>query len=146
MSRDTRSIDKAVRYAWSYVGHWYKWGGDDPAGFDCSGFGGEIMQATGRIHSKIKMSAAQIFEKFKDKVIPLPIVGALLFVEKAGRIVHMEFCLDDETSIGASGGGPETTTLEKAIQANAFIKPRPIFGRWEGPEYRLRFVDPFQED
>lgn len=33
----------ATKVAWSFIGKWYKWGGDDPSGFDCSGFVIEIL-------------------------------------------------------------------------------------------------------
>jgi cell wall-associated NlpC family hydrolase len=36
----------ALEYAWTFLGTWYSWGGDDPSGIDCSGFTGEVMQAS----------------------------------------------------------------------------------------------------
>jgi hypothetical protein len=44
-------------------------------------------------------------------------------------------------TIGASGGGSATTTLEEAIRSNAFVKVRPLAQRLG---YILR--DPFEEE
>ena len=37
----------AYKLAWKYIGKFYKWGGDDPSGFDCSGFVIEILKSVG---------------------------------------------------------------------------------------------------
>jgi hypothetical protein len=44
-------------------------------------------------------------------------------------VVHVEICLSEELSIGASGGGSKTKTIKDAIKQNAFIKIRPIHSR-----------------
>jgi len=41
-------------------------------------------------------------------------------------ISHVEYCYNENLSIGASGGGSKTLTEEDAIRQNAFIKMRPI--------------------
>lgn len=131
-------IDLAVRYAMQYVGRFYTWGGDDPSGFDCSGFVCEILASVGRIGRKEDLSAAGLFDRFKDHIIPFPKTGSLSFHRNAdGEIVHVEFCIDGLHTIAASGGGSKTVTIADAIRDNAFIKIRPVSGQ--------TCVDPFQD-
>ena len=134
----------ATQYAWRYIGTWYKWGGDDPSGFDCSGFVCELLQAVGLIHRGERLNAAGIYERFADKLVQTPYEGCLVFYAKKddlSSIIHIEYCLDDVHSIGASGGGSATVSVEKAIEQNAFIKIRPFRSR----EPIYAFVDPFRQ-
>jgi len=138
--REQRAREKATRYAWSYVGKWYKWGGDDPSGFDCSGLCLEILQGVGLFPRGGDTNSRGLYARFRDKEVAEPYEGCLVFYSwSGGRISHVEYCIDDETTIGASGGGSTTTSVAAAIAQNAFIKMRPINvarGRW--------FVDPFK--
>ena len=144
ITRDNTALYIAYKVAWKYVGLWYKWGGDDPAGFDCSGYVGEIIKSVGYVSRKEKLNAAQLYDRFKDKKVEKPRVGVLLFLRKNGRICHVEFCISDKLAIGASGGGSSVTNEEEAIKKNAFIKVRPIYLRWSD-EYEKIFLDPFLE-
>jgi hypothetical protein len=67
--------------------------------------------------------------------VPTPLLkrGNLLFFvwgnkvwDGRERIQHTEIVYTPWQSFGASGGGSSTTTVEKAIQHNAFCKVRPI--------------------
>jgi cell wall-associated NlpC family hydrolase len=42
----------AVEYAEKFIGKFYKWGGDDPAGFDYSGLAIEVLKAVGVLPRK----------------------------------------------------------------------------------------------
>jgi hypothetical protein len=74
-------------------------------------------------------------------IVEKPDEGCLVFWNnRAGKIVHVEYCINDVLSIGASGGGARTKTEADAIAQNAYIKVRPFRGRsgiWG-------FIDPFQ--
>jgi len=54
----------------------------------------------------------------------------------------VEFCLSEELSIGASGGGRNVKTFADAYRKNAYVKIRHIASRrgW------VRFVDPFNSE
>jgi cell wall-associated NlpC family hydrolase len=130
--------DLTIQYAWTFLGTFYSWGGDDPAGFDCSGLCNELLKAVGKIARKSDYTAQGLFDLFKNKQVEKPSAGCLSFHSDArGGIFHVEFCIDESHTIGASGGGSNTKTREDAIRDNAFVKIRPVSG--------TVFVDPFGE-
>lgn len=133
-------LEIAEKVAWHYLGTWYKWGGDDVSGFDCSGFICEILQSVGKIGRKEDLTAGGLFVRFKLAKVGKPELGCLVFYgSDEQHITHIEFCLDEKRSIGASGGGSKTLTIEDAILQNAFIKIRPIQSR----NGIVGFVNPF---
>jgi len=132
----------ALGYIWSYLGKWYKWGGDDPAGFDCSGLAVEYLKSIGAIKRKSDYTAAALFKMFKDLgcEVEKPHKGCLVFWENENhKIIHVEIMLNEKQTIGASGGGSKTLTEADAIKHNAFIKVRTFFSR----PCVAGFVDPF---
>jgi len=131
----------ALKVAWSFHGEPYLWGGDDPmAGFDCSGYAIECLKSAGRLPRQGDWTAAQLLEKFSDNMVTTPYEGCLVFWKNdAGSVIHVEMCLDDTHSIGASGGGSKTKTRADAIRQNAYIKVRPFRTR----KGVCAFVDPF---
>jgi len=144
-----------VDYAMCFVGTWYSWGGDDPAGFDCSHFVWEVLKAIGRDPSKDDSTWAQrLFNQFQNNtfiktpeaIADSPRAGYLMFCRQKsdGKIFHVELCVDEKRTVGASGGGSKTVTKEDAIRDNAFIKMRPIEGRWNRAKVELVFVDPWK--
>ena len=112
----------------SYHGTFYKWGGDDPSGFDCSGLIVEGLKATGIFPRSFDTTAQGLFDRFEATSDPVP--GDLVFWKRGEKIVHVEmiYCLIDGNlyTIGASGGGSRTLTHEDAIAENAYIKIRPM--------------------
>ena len=137
-------IDLAIRYAWTFLGRWYKWGGDDPSGFDCSGLACELLQAVGKIPPKSDYNAVGLSGMFPK--VDLPKAGCLAFWCSGGNqrsnIAHVEFCIDEKHTIGASGGGSATITERDAVKQNAFIKIRPI----DRARVLWGYVDPFLND
>jgi D-gamma-glutamyl-meso-diaminopimelic acid endopeptidase CwlS len=118
----------ALSYAQKFEGTWYTWGGDDPAGFDCSGLVCEFLQASGKLDRKADMTAAQLYQLYTP--VSKPYRGCLVFYENDKKeISHVEIMLNERLSLGAMGGGANIKTLEAAIAANAFIKIRNIYSR-----------------
>mgnify|MGYP001828618998 CR=1 FL=1 len=117
--------DLAEKIAFSYLGRPYIWGGDDPSGFDCSGFIIEIFKSIGKLPRKGDWTASQLSQMWQR--IGEPHKGDLVFWENRNHhVIHVEMCLGDGLSIGASGGGSKTLTVADAMAHNAFIKIRPI--------------------
>jgi hypothetical protein len=131
-------VDIAMNYAFCFVGTWYKWGGDDPSGFDCSGFVCEVLKAVGIIGKNEDLSAARLFDTFPK--VDTPMKGCLVFW--GNPVHHVEFIFNDspyQLCIGASGGDSKTLTVGDAIKQNAYIKLRPVRPNVTG------YVDPFSK-
>ena len=122
--------DIAEQVAFGFLGKPYYWGGDDPMqGFDCSGFVIEILKSVGKLPRSGDWTADGLWDLFPAKRA-IPTRGCLVFWKNSsGRMIHVEYCLSDELSIGASGGGSRTTTEQAAINSNAYIKVRPFRSR-----------------
>ena len=120
----------------SYLGTFYKWGGDDPFGFDCSGFVLECLKTIGLIREHDDFTADALMHyllahssinQFPIKKIEYPESGSILFyTNKEKKAYHVVICLDDFYQIGATGGNSKTTTKAEASSQNAFVKIRPI--------------------
>jgi len=135
----------ATKIAQHFLGHPYIWGGDDPIkGFDCSGFVIEILKSVGVLPRSGDWTAAGLWERFNRHIANSPYIGCLVFYRARqsynSPIIHVEYCIDAEHTIGASGGGSATNTVNDAIKQNAYIKIRPINkDRWiQG------YLDPFE--
>ncbi|MBW1778615.1 MAG: C40 family peptidase [Deltaproteobacteria bacterium] len=138
--------DIALSVAFSYVGRPYIWGGDDPSGFDCSGFVIEVYKSVGILPRSGDWTAQGLHEVFTGKMGTAPAKAGLVFygevdgnIVRHSKIVHVELCINDYLSIGASGGGRSTLTVKDAIDQNAFVKVRPMRSR----NGIIGFVDPF---
>ena len=145
--------DWAVEIAMRFFGTFYSWGGDDPSAFDCSGLSGEVYTSVGIFPRGVDMTAAGQYAWLKkngakcgeltEMALHTITPGSLVFFSKTGdpaNIHHVEIVLNNSLSVGASGGGSSTTTKEIAIQQNAFVKVRPIYGRG----FKMWFADPFE--
>jgi len=132
----------ATQVAWHFLGTPYRWGGDDPSSFDCSGFCIELLKSTGVLPRRGDWTANDLYNKFKT--VPSASEGTLAcYYNRAGdRIIHIEYCLNRTHTIGASGGGSRTLTLEDAHNQNAYVKIRPV----NSQRGRVVFVDPFHID
>ena len=131
--------DSFVEYTKGYEGTFYTWGGDDPSSFDCSGIVVEVCKSVGILARKGDWNGEGLRQLFSAYEVPKPYKGCLVFFMRDGRAYHVEVCINEYQTTGASGGGSRTKTVQDAIKHNAFIKRRPI------PQAsNLVFVDPFQ--
>ncbi len=130
----------ACSLAFHFIGLWYKWGGNNPDGFDCSGFVVELLKSVGILPRKYDNTARGLYSHFGGKKVDKPCKGCLVFFGEP-IINHIEFCIDKDFSIGASGGGGFVKTIEDAIHYNAYIKMRPI----KRNRHIVGYVDPFLE-
>lgn len=131
----------SIRTALAYLGTPYKWGGDDPSGFDCSGLVVECLQSSGQLEN-LDFTADGLWRRFRDRQVATPKAGCLIFrLNSSGQADHVVLCLDQWFMIGAAGGDRQTRSLTDAAQANAFVKIRPIVQNLN----RRRICDPFME-
>jgi hypothetical protein len=130
MSMEEKMREIVLRVAWSYLGTLYRWGGDDPSGFDCSGLAVECLQSVGLVHRNHDHTAQSLFALWSKGRVAVPGPGDLVFwANAAGKIIHVEIAIDAELAIGASGGGSGTLSESDAIRQNAYVKIRPIASR-----------------
>lgn len=116
-----------LKTALKYLGKPYIWGGDDPEGFDCSGFVNECLKTVGFIGEREDYSAEGLWELYAKNLIDKPRAGALLFYfSPTGKCYHVAICLDEYYQIGSSGGHKDTIDLAVAWKHNAYVKIRPI--------------------
>lgn len=144
MPRQPREL--ALETAATHRGTHYTWGGDDAAGFDCSGLISDVLKAPGVLKRGERLTAQGFYDRYKPRLVFPPAQlqpGMLVFWARPdGSIRHIEMVYDvlsDGTvvTIGASGGGPRTLTLSDAIRDNAFVQIRPVAPGW------VAAVDPF---
>ena len=136
---DTK-LDIAMQVAMHYLGTPYVWSGDDFSGFDCSGFVIEVLKSVGLLPSSGDWTADNLMSLFSRNEVNEPYRGCLVFYGRS-KAIHVELCISNELSIGASGGGSTTTSLAEAIKRNAYIKIRPINRRQDV----LGYYNPFKE-
>ena len=120
-------------------GIWYQWGGNTPAGIDCSAFVIKELKCVGMLPGGYDGTSRDLWSLYKKYTIKEPFAGCLVFYGTP-RIVHVMICLDDVVAIGAINGGPSCLTVEDAIKYSAFVEVRPI-------DYRKdihAIVDPFE--
>lgn len=99
-------------------------------GLDCSGLCVELLKGIGIVANKTDHRARDLYEQFKHGEVKQAAAGCLVFFGKSvDNIIHVELCVDEFRSIGASGGGSRTVNLEEAVRTKAFIKRRNIVQR-----------------
>ena len=114
----------------------YRWGGDDPAGIDCSGMVIDCLQAVGLFPLKSDTTADGLYNKFrKNGIAEIPQPGDMVFwFDSEGKAYHVAIAIDRFHCITADRGGKRIKTLEDAIKHNAFIKIRRIDHRKDLPK------------
>lgn len=133
----------AVEIAKSHLGTWYRWGGDDPSGFDCSGFVIEVLKSIGRLPRTGDWTAHYLAVKMGWSNVVEPLPGDLAFWHSSydkKQIIHVEMMITRDLAIGASGGGSRTVNSEIAMAQNAFIKIRPVRSRSNLWGYKDPFI------
>ena len=84
-----------------------------------------MLKSEGIIKRKSDYNSQGLYDLFTK--VNQPRTGVLAFwTNSKGKINHVEICISEDQTIGASGGGSKTITVEDAIAHNPFIKVRPI--------------------
>lgn len=123
----------------------YLWKGNSrlqDGGVDCSGSLIFTFRELRMIGPKEDYASYELAEMFPE--VPSLREGVLLFWKRGSRIRHVEMVIGywegKWHTIGASGGGSETDTVEEAKAADARVKIRPVVPGW------VKAVDPFLEE
>lgn len=131
------------RYAESFLGVPYIYGGNSHLGIDCSGLVIEILKSCG-MNPPTDMSANDLHKYYLENGDESNAgLGALVFFGKVGAIVHIGFCVNNLQMIEAAGGNSFINTVEKAYQIGACVKKSMINRRKDlvgfvRPRYELR--------
>ena len=123
-------MDDLLKYAYSFLGQRYRWGGDDTIdGFDCSGLVQEILSSVG-MDPPGDQTAHGLYKHFlKTGERRILMRGSLCFFGRPSRITHVGFAVDNWRQIEAGGGGSATRTAKDAANQNAFVRVRPVLAR-----------------
>lgn len=134
---NTKEIFQQACLKWLNV--WYKWGGDDSKGIDCSGLVQELYAMIG-LDPSGDQTAQAYYDHFKNisEVDRSPQVGLagstkykcgslVFFGSSPTSITHIGMIIADNSKmmIEAAGGGSKTVNEQIAAQQNAFVKIRP---------------------
>jgi len=121
----------ALHVANRYLGTPYRWGGDDPSGFDCSGLMVECLQSAGVFPRTGDATADGLRRMYPAVAAPEP--GDLVLWLVDGRAVHVGMLWHHtDWYVGADGGGRSTQTADDAYRHNAYVMIRPVESRLLG--------------
>lgn len=142
--RRVKPLDPSVKEALltkmnSFIGTPYIWGGKNPReGLDCSGAVTAAVVAAGLAPPSFKNNNAESLYKISKKISSSDVeAGDVAFYGSTmpwGKVSHILMTVGDGRVMGASGGGPSTTSVAIAKQQGAEVKILPK------AEYRSDFV------
>lgn len=132
-----------------YLGKLYRWGGNGPDHFDCSGYTWWVLRDMGFVANRAKHSADNQMQQFRSGTLKgVKIVSGnykpgdiMFFGGNKNKATHVTFYLGDGLLIGANGGGRSTLTDAIARRAGAMVRTNKVDYRhdlieaWR-PEYQ----------
>lgn len=129
-------MDDLVRYAESFLGVPYVWGGNTRQSLDCSGYINIVLRSVGLIGLSEDLTAMGLYDKFEKSGMPLSVSagdfvkGSLLFYGKSiNTIEHVAFVKNPYTILECGGGNRNTNSIEIARKINAEVREMGILLR-----------------
>jgi hypothetical protein len=89
----SKDREKIVDYAKKQLGVPYTWAGNDPNGFDCSGFTGYVMKEFGKDLPRRAIEQYEASRKVKEKNVQK---GDLIFFDNGSGISHVGMIVSDK--------------------------------------------------
>ncbi len=89
----SKERDKIIDYAKKQLGVPYVWAGNDPSGFDCSGFTGYVMKEFGKEIPRRAVDQFETSRKLKEKNVQK---GDLVFFDNGSGISHVGMIVSDK--------------------------------------------------
>jgi hypothetical protein len=130
------NADFAASKLYDYANVWYKWGGQDKQGIDCSGYVAEWWEDIGFKSEGFDATADSMYDNFRSGAWPgtkldKPKFGSLVFYgpsayETGTNAGHVVIGLCSTHIIGANGGGSSVDTVSEAKARYAFVKVQPV--------------------
>jgi len=107
------SIDRilVMSAAKDALGTPYQWGGNSPAGYDCSGL---VQMAYGKIGISLPRTSNEQFHALKERDVARP--GDLLFFGSGSHATHVGIYMGDRQMIHAPGSGRTVTVSSLDIR------------------------------
>lgn len=104
----------------------YKWGGQFPTGYDCSGLVQHLLAMLG-LDPPGDQTAQALYNHFVNtSVRAKKKTGTLYFYGTSlTKITHVALGIGPDSIIEAGGGGSRTTSVDAAEKAEAFVRLRP---------------------
>lgn len=116
-----------IQYAQKYVGSPYKYGGESPSGFDCSGFTSYVLKQYG-----VKLSPASAEQAKQGVKIPLDRArqGDLLFFGDATHIQHVALIVENKKDgiVCVHSTTSRGVIIENVTTSN-YWKPKILYAR-----------------
>ena len=121
-------IERMISFAYAQLEKHYRWGGNGPNNFDCSGLVLACLKVSNFFPSDVDTTAQDIYFYLSNQNwIEKKCRGAICFFGKRrDRITHIGIMVDDNNFIGANGGNSLTISDEIAIKMNAKVDIRPL--------------------
>ncbi|GHU24513.1 hypothetical protein FACS1894172_06540 [Spirochaetia bacterium] len=116
---DTR--DNIIDFAKQYIGRPYRYAGDSPDGFDCSGFVCFVYRNSLGIN--LPHSSTGIWESGREVRIEDAKPGDIIVFANRGRIDHVALLINSSTMIHAVSDGSKTGVLISPLN-DSYFGPR----------------------
>jgi len=105
---------KAIEIAFSHYGKPYRWGGNGPDDFDCSGFILDILKKTGVFPPDKDITAHDIMRYYAGHTVKRPYLACLAFYGTTPtHITHVEMIINERAVIGANSGNINMVSVQK---------------------------------
>ena len=89
----SKEREKLVQYAEKHIGTPYVWAGENPSGFDCSGFTGYVYQSMGKELPRRAVDQYNASKKIKERSVQK---GDLVFFDNGSGVSHVGMVISEK--------------------------------------------------